>query len=170
SARIPTGSFNSSTAVTLYYSMVMRMPNVNQLQTATAGLFFAGFNNATSANQPGSASSVGARFYLRANTARTGYQVGVAKTSSSVAYDPTVRSTNDVLFLVYCYQVNTGSGSDDVCKLWVNPSSGTFGTDNVPAETTNTIFDTTADYAGPISSWCIQTRGGGANSSPNALI
>ncbi|HZV35642.1 MAG TPA: hypothetical protein VFB72_13795, partial [Verrucomicrobiae bacterium] len=79
----------------VYYSMIVSLPNIASLSSST-GDYCWGFNNG-SGDQTGQPSDFHARVYFKKNGA--GYQLGIARTSS-VAYDPTVHSTNETLFIV----------------------------------------------------------------------
>ena len=127
-ARFPIGSLTSGT---IYFSFLMQITDTNGL--STAGVFWGGLNNgvAASATLP---TVVGTRLYTK--LVEGGYVMGVAKNDSTVAnwvFDTTPRTTSDVLFIVGSYQIGTGSTSDDVSTLYINPDSGTFGAASPPA-------------------------------------
>jgi arylsulfatase A-like enzyme len=58
--------------------------------------------------------------------------IGKSATPADYVYDSTVRSTNDVLFVVASYE-RTGTGT--VASLWINPSVPSFGANAAPAPT-----------------------------------
>jgi hypothetical protein len=63
-------------------------------------------------------------------SATGGYNIGLDKSSGTAAnfvFAPGVFTASDIVFLVGSYAFNTGSTSDDVSQLWVNPSPSTFG-------------------------------------------
>src|ERR1043166_4726806 len=132
SARLSFQSGHPVTTGTLYYSFAFKVLDLTG--ASAGGGFIAGFNNSIGpqGNQP---SVVGTRLYLR--TASGGFNLGVAKNSSNTndwVWDSTVLNTNQTIFLVGSYTFTTlGITNDDVCKLWINPSSTDFGAPNAPA-------------------------------------
>jgi hypothetical protein len=66
------------------------------------------------------------------------FALGTSKAStvaSDCVWDPITRSVGDTLFVVGSYTLNSGSSSDDVSQMWINPSSSTFGDPSAPAYT-----------------------------------
>src|SRR5439155_24018441 len=102
---------------TAYYSFILKLTDISGVVSNAANNFFAGFSD-TSGAQSASLSRCGAR--LVAKKAGTGYQLGIglSSTTSDFVYDPTVRSTNDVLFLVASYEKVSGNTN---ANLWINP-------------------------------------------------
>ncbi|MDB6057944.1 MAG: large protein, partial [Verrucomicrobiales bacterium] len=127
SARLSLPTGRSVTNGTIYYSHLFKVTNTNGL--STSGVFISGFNNSTG-SQGTTPSVVGTRLYLRAVAG--GYNVGVAKNDSTAAnwvWDPRTFTTADTLLLVGSYTFGTvANTTDDVCKLWVNPSASELGT------------------------------------------
>ncbi len=127
-------SFATGTAVTsgtLYYSFIFRALDTNTLNTT--GAFMAGFNNSIG-SQSNTPTVVAPRLYIRLATG--GYNLGVAKNSSistDWVWDSRVFTTNDVLFVVGSYTFNSANSTDDICKMWINPSISDFGSNNAPA-------------------------------------
>ena len=68
------------------------------------------------------------RVYAKASGA--GYVLGISKAAGTVTYDATVRPFNTVSLVVLKYSFNTGSTTDDVVSLYVNPALG--GTEPSP--------------------------------------
>ncbi|HWF18708.1 MAG TPA: immunoglobulin domain-containing protein, partial [Verrucomicrobiae bacterium] len=168
--RINTASpqiFETQNGVKLYYSMLVSVPNIASLPTT--GDYCWGFNNGSGdqGNQP---SDFHARIYFKKNGA--GYQLGIARTTS-VAYDSTVHSTNETVFIVASYEIVTtnssGSSSttNDICRLWINPNTNTFGAAAPPGENTNTIVFTDADETTSPNTFILANR---STTQPNILI
>jgi hypothetical protein len=116
------GNVSSST---IYYSFAVKLTDITGM--STSGIFWAGFNNTGAGSQLTTPSTVATRVVTKASGG--GYQIGLDRNSGNTTlfqWDPTVRNVNDELFLVGSYTFNP-SANDDVSKLWVNPSSGSFG-------------------------------------------
>src|SRR5439155_9068016 len=99
------------TTGTVYYSFALKVSDLTG--ASAAGGFFAGFNNSTGplSSQP---SVVATRLYLR--TTNGGFNLGVAKnssTSSDWAWDGTVLSANQTIFLVGSYTFTSPTNSSD---------------------------------------------------------
>jgi hypothetical protein len=131
--------FLTTGPLSIFYSFVMQVSNINNLTTTTNG-YICGFGDqgtiATQTSQPGTVST---RLYLEKVTG--GYEVGIGKMASP-SYAPTVYTTNQVLFIVADYEIQTsdasGSSKADIVRLWINPATNTFGAPTQPAETVNT--------------------------------
>ena len=127
-------SFAPGTAVTsgtLYYSFILKILDTTGLNWS--GIFFAGFNN-TMGTQTSQPSVVGTRLYIR--NVGSGFNLGVAKNSSTATdwvWDSRVFTNNQVIFVVGSYTFNSGSATDDVSTLWLDPSASNFGSGNPPA-------------------------------------
>ena len=120
--------FNMDSAVgsgTLYYSFIL---NISSAPVAgSGGVFWAGFNN-SAGSQSTTPTTVATRVYSKAIGG--GFVLGTSKSSSTTSdwvFDSTVRNLGDTLFVVGSYTFNTGSSSDDVSSMWINPDSSTFG-------------------------------------------
>ena len=111
---------------TLFYSFAMR---VDTLGASFASGFIAAFVNNT-------ASSYGARLACKTNNGT--YLIGVARSGTGYVYDSTPHSEGETVFIVGSYTFNPNA-NDDVVKLWINPSSSTFGAASAPAAS---VFDT----------------------------
>lgn len=122
------GGFQSGT---VYFSFALKLTDITGLDSA--GQFFAGFNTAqgSQATQP---NTVGDRILAR--SVAGGYNIGIRQgtggAQGNLAWNPTTFTTSDTIFLVGSYTFNTGSSSDDVGQLWVNPDSSTFGALSAP--------------------------------------
>jgi hypothetical protein len=133
SARIPIGRTTTSGAI--YFSFAFKVLDLGAL--SSTGGFFASFNNSTP-TQPTTPTAIGAAVHTRASG--NGFQVGVIKAASGTSvYDTSkVYTTNDTVFVVGRYTVNTSSTTDDEAKLWINPDPATFGAASPPSATLTT--------------------------------
>ncbi len=134
-------SFPAGTAVSsgaLYYSYILKVTDTNGL--TTNGVFVAGFNNSTG-TQSAQPSTVGTRLYVRLTNG--GFNLGTSKNSSTSTdwvWDTKAYTTTNIIFLVGSYTFNSGSSTDDVARLWINPPSSDFDQTNptaLPLLTTN---------------------------------
>jgi hypothetical protein len=129
SARVPIGRTISNG--TLYFSFAFRVLDLGGLNST--GGFFAAFNNSIG-TQSTTPTSIGAGVQVRASG--SGFEVGLKKASGGSVFDGSkVYSTNDIIFVVGSYTINTGSTEDDEAKLWINPDPNTFGAVNPPPPT-----------------------------------
>ncbi len=162
----PSNFFFNTTNATLYYSLLLQAKSIATL--TTAGVYNVGFSIVGLGDQVGQGNIQGARLNLRKVGADT-FQVGIAKNSATVAYAPTLYTTNDVLFIVAEYEIvfneSAPSSVDDNVRLWVNPSPVTFGATTQPTENAS-ILGSTPD-AGTITSFAILQR---SIVSPDLLI
>jgi hypothetical protein len=120
SARLNTSSVVGSG--TIYYSFILDVTSIAGL--STSGVFWAGFNN-SAGSQTTTPSVVATRLYTK--TSGSGFVLGVDKNSASTSdwyWDTTTRNVGDSLFIVGAYELNSGSTSDDVSYLWINPTVG----------------------------------------------
>ena len=98
-------------------------------------MFWAGFNN-SAGSQSTTPSAVTTRVYARFSGA--GFQLGVSKNSSTTSdwyWDSSVHSVGDSLLVVGSYQINSGTSTDDVSQMWINPDAATLGAGTAPAPT-----------------------------------
>jgi hypothetical protein len=112
------------TSGTVYFSFALRLTDVSAV--TTSGIFWAGFNNSLG-SQSTTPTTVSTRLITKPSGA--GFQIGLDRNSgqaSAFVYDPTVYNLGDTVFVVGAYAINSGT-ANDVAKLWVNPSSVTFG-------------------------------------------
>jgi hypothetical protein len=78
-------------------------------------------------------------------SATGGFNLGLDKSSGSApsfVFSPLVFTPNDVIFLVGSYSFNSGSTTDDVSQLWINPPASTFGQAAVPPAALTNIAGT----------------------------
>lgn len=83
----------------------------------TAGVNFAGIMSG-SFPTPG----VAVRAFTRQSGA--GFNFGLGKTNLTATYESTVRALNTTYLVVLKYTVNTGSTTDDIVDMWINPVLG----------------------------------------------
>jgi hypothetical protein len=131
SARFNPGTNTASG--TWFYSFIARLANITGL--SSSGVFWAGFNN-SSGTQTTTPMVVGTRVVTRSATG--GFNVGLDKSSGTPAdfvFSPAVFTTSNVIFLVGSYTFNSGSTTDDVSQLWINPPASAFGQAAAPPAT-----------------------------------
>jgi len=150
-------NYNSGT---VYYSLLLRVSDLTG--AAAGGATIAGFNNTAqtlathdTAAQP---STISGRLIVKPVAANT-YQLGIHKSAGTTAQFVFTDinspfNVNDTLFLVGRYTYNTGTTTDDVFDLWVNPSSATFADDNlIPAPT---ISESLGNDTGQIATFILR--------------
>ena len=119
------------TSGTAYYSFLLNVTDLSGVDTSgTQNNFFAGFGD-TIGSQNATLLRAATRIYTRRSG--SGFNLGVARNSSTPAdwvFDTTQRNTNQVLFVVGCYDYN-----NHTAKLWINPSGSTFGASTAPTPT-----------------------------------
>ena len=134
----------------LYYSFVLRVSDIAALTTTPT--FIAGFSDRAGASglQP---TTVGTRLYLRKRPSPAAspnmFQVGVSKNSGfDISFDdPTEYAVDTPLLIVGGYEiVGTGSGTNDVAKLYINPTS--LGSASAPTTSTPSSPILTAPVTG----------------------
>jgi hypothetical protein len=114
-------SFQSYTTGTVYYSFILNVSSLGSLNTT--GGYFSGMAS--------SSSSFGPAIWTRQNGSN--YDIGVsARSNTTVSWSAGSYSTGNSVFIVTSYQFNTGTTSDDIVKLWINPNSLSFGTGTEP--------------------------------------
>ncbi len=82
------------------------------------------------------------RLYAKSDGAG-GFFFGVSKGASTVVYETTSRSFGTTYLVVSNYVYNTGTATDDVINLWVNPALGGTETPATIANVTGTSNDAT---------------------------
>lgn len=103
---------------TVYSSLLV---NVSAAQTT--GDYFFGLQTGTSVFP--------LRVFIKATTG--GFVFGVAKQGATPTYETTVRTFGTTYLLVNSYTYNTGTTTDDIASLWINPALGS--TESLPALT-----------------------------------
>ncbi len=155
SALLPGGNFQEAvlpfttfSTGTLYFSFAF---NLSSLPTATTYSF--SLNSST---------NFAATVWLQASGG--GYQIGLANRSSGTTpvYDSTVFATGSTVFLVGSYEFVSGT-SNDISRLWINPSAATFAAVAAPSATLTSTGGT--DIAS-LNSFLIR----GASGSPGGTM
>lgn len=137
--------YGTNASLTVYYSMILQAANIANL--STTGEFCFGFNNQQNigdqSNTPG---NWAAKVYFKKSGA--GYLLGVNKmgNAATATFDTTVRSTNDVLFIVVGYEIRpTSAANNDTVRMWINPLASTLGAISPPAATVTGSSATDSD-------------------------
>jgi hypothetical protein len=134
------------TSGSVYYSLAFRADALTGSNNTTGGFFIA-FNNTGNSSQTTNPSVAPARIQSRIDpTDSSKYDLGIfnagataAATSWSSGLDLGVTH-----FIVAGYTFNTGSTTDDVASLWIDPNPSTFETSTPP---TPTVTSTGGDVA-----------------------
>ncbi|MDB6123611.1 MAG: hypothetical protein JWQ71_2604 [Pedosphaera sp.] len=128
--------FNLSSIVgsgTIYYSFALKLTSIAGL--SSSGVFWSGFNN-SAGTQLTTPTTVVTRIVTRTGPGGT-FNLGLDKSSGivgSFVWDSNnFAPTTDTIFIVGSYTFNSGSTTDDVSQMWVNPNSADFGAANAPA-------------------------------------
>jgi hypothetical protein len=166
SARLNLGT--TITAGSVFYSFGFKVTDLGSL--GTSGGFVAGFNNA-SGDQAGTPTVVSTALMMRSISGDPGgFNLGVRKGTGTPAWSPTAFHLNDVIFVVGSYTFQTGSSTDDIASLWLNPDASTFGLGAAPSTTLNHtgVADINAPGIASLTFW----RRGNANLTlePAAMI
>ncbi len=106
-------TFSSQNSGTVYFSFLVNAASVS----TTAGDYNVHL---------GSTSTHYARVYFKKGSASGKFVVGISKSTESELYTSTEYNVGTTYLVVIRYKFNTGSGTDDEVKLWINPDlSGT---------------------------------------------
>jgi hypothetical protein len=108
----------------LYYSFILQCPDLGTLGSG----FLAGFTTNTS-------STYAPRTTIRAGAVAGTYNLGVQKNGGTAAWATNNFTTGESVFVVARYTFRTGSVTDDVCDMWINPDPSTFGSAVPPSST-----------------------------------
>ncbi|MBW7895258.1 MAG: PEP-CTERM sorting domain-containing protein [Opitutaceae bacterium] len=119
-------SFPAISSGSIYYSFALRLTGLPTAATYTFAL-------ATGT------STYGTALWIKPNG--SGYQIGVSQRSDLAAvYDSTVYDLNTTLFIVGRHEyVTVPENNDDISGLWINPSSGDYGSAYAPDPTLTSI-------------------------------
>ncbi len=101
--------FTAITAGSVYTSLLINVSAAQATGDYCAGLYT-------------NSSFLPLRIYVKSSGA--GFVFGISKAGISITYESTVRSFGTTYFLVANYIYNTGTTTDDVVNLWVNPVLG----------------------------------------------
>ncbi|HMW67448.1 MAG TPA: fibronectin type III domain-containing protein, partial [Chitinophagaceae bacterium] len=141
-------TFTSTNSGSVYFSFLVNLSAVQ------GGDYFIGVLQNTSIFP--------VRVYAKTDGAG-GFYFGASKGNSTAAYETNVRSLNTTYLVVAKYTYNTGTTTDDVVDLWVNPALG--GT-----ETTATIPNITGTSLDATSISAIYLRQGSAASAATPQV
>jgi hypothetical protein len=144
--RLPLGQTISSGSA--YYSFAFRADALTGSNN-TIGGFFISFNNTGNSSQTTNPSVAPARIQSRIDPLDSSkYDLGifnVTATSGSTSWSSGL-ALGVTHFIVAGYTFNTGSATDDVASLWIDPDPSTFDTSSPP---TPTVTGTGGDVAAP---------------------
>jgi hypothetical protein len=158
SARIavPTGPITSGTT---YWSGFLRVNTIGTLTSAATGLLAGGFNN-LSGPQATAPTVFGALLKIRKNASdSTQYFVGtgVNNTTGNLVYATSAPQVEgSTVFVVASYTYNPGT-TDDVVKMWINPSSADFGAALPPTATISGALPAGGNELPAIASFDLRT-------------
>ncbi len=134
--RVDLQSAGLPNASTLFYSMLVQVTDITSL--ASTGVFVAGFNNSPGSNTA-NVTQAGARLsFIRDTNTSTTFHFGIRNdiTSSGTSpnnFETTQRNVGETYLVVAEYEYNTGSSTDDVAHLWVDPASASLGGASAPS-------------------------------------
>lgn len=140
-----------SSAVTTGSAYMSFMVNISAVQT---GDYFIGLFQSTSIFP--------LRVYVKSDGAG-GFNFGLSKGSSTVSYETTSRTLGTTYFVAVKYTFNTGTTTDDVVDLWVNPALGS-------TETTATIAGVTGAATDATTIGSVMIRQGGSASASSQQV
>ncbi len=157
SLRLPLGTNLASSEI--YFSFAMRVDTLGASFTGDGTL--AGFTT-------GTGTSFGTKVNIRPNGAG-GYNLGVSKLTGTTygAWAGDNFMPGETVFVVGRYRFNDATSTDDLCDLWLNPSSSTFGATNPPPATIAGAGAGGTDLA-QIDRFFF--RAGGSTASPAKLV
>ncbi len=155
-----------------YYSFILKITDISQVPSTNANNLFCGFSDGSGA-QPGAAvARIGSRILTKATN--SGFVLGIGRnnTPSDYVFDTTVHNVGETLFIVASYELVLSNSTviRTNVNLWINPSTNSFGTTNVPTPTVSAV--NTTSTAGDINTnrvagFCIVCQNSNA---PSGLI
>jgi len=114
----------------LYFSFLVKFTNIDN--TTSGGTLFAGFNN-SSGSSTTTPTVVAPRVYVKTNSAGGGFLLGMQPNGGTIVWDTTPHDVNETLLIVGKYEIVNGlGGADDLCSLWINPSSALGSSSETP--------------------------------------
>jgi hypothetical protein len=150
----------------VYYSMLVNVSNISNLNDTAAGSFFAGFQPHTLVSPAVSSIATGGGNLLIHRDAdnASAYNLGVAASAGGAGNNDRVFDTTEfvqgqTVFVVVAYQMNPDA-NDDQAFLWINPDPSTYGdlTPPAPTITSNGSLTAAADH-GPVASFFLRNNG-----------
>jgi hypothetical protein len=163
--RLPLGGgFSQDAGGTVYFSLALRVDELTGATNTTGG-FLLGLNNsavATTSNPTAAAARIQARIDP---TDPAKFNLGVFRnvnaTAGAASWSGPL-TVGDTLFLVGSYESVAGA-QNDIARLWINPSPGTFGDPAFsPITTPPTLIDNTTATGSDIGVASIILRQGPA--------
>ncbi len=153
SLRLPLGT--NLTSGEIYFSFALRVDNLGTSFTSDGTL--AGFTT-------GTGTTFGTKINIRANGGG-GFNLGVSKLTGTTygAWAGDNFAVGETVFVVGRYQFKDANSTDDLCDLWLNPGSWTFGATTPPPATIGNAGAGGTDLA-QIDRFFF--RGGGSSASP----
>ncbi len=157
SLRLPLGT--NLTSGDLYFSFALRVDSLGPSFTSDGTL--AGFTT-------GTGTSFGTKINIRVN-GTGGFNLGVSKAAGTTYGDwaATDFIVGDSIFVVGRYRFNSGSGTDDLSDLWLNPGRAGFGASTPPSATIAGVGNGGTDLS-QIDRFFF--RSGGSSASPAKLV
>jgi len=148
-------SFTSQTSGSVYVAFLINVTS----STTTGDYFFHVIESPTSTYFKG-------RIWIKQGSSASKFYIGVAKTGTTpaVAYSASEYDAGTTYLLVLKYQFNTGSATDDVVTLYVEPSP--LSTE--PASPTITASDNTTTDGASVT--CVALRQGGSTTLPKLNV
>jgi hypothetical protein len=156
-----TQSYTTNSTASLYYSFLMRVDDLGNLDTT--GGYFAGLGNATGV-------SLGAPVAIR--RAGEGFQLGIGKRDTAIgdfSFSDTVLSLGQTILVVGSYNLVAGPINNDFASLWIDPTG--LGNLNPPPATLNTAPSGINNDVLSFSSFTLKPQGGTTSTEiPGSLI
>src|SRR5205823_1709254 len=111
----------------VYFSFILRVDNLGSSINTLGTL--AGFTT-------GTGTSFGTKINIQTNGVG-GFNLGVSKGTAGTfgAFASQNFNVGETIFVVGRYTFVGGAGTDDICDMWLNPDSATFGSNAPPAAT-----------------------------------
>ncbi len=137
------GSLSSVTVGTVYYSFAFSLTSQPTVSAYSFGLATSNTN-------------YGATVWFQASG--SGFNIGLAGRTGTPVYSTTVYSLNTTIFIVGAYEFVSGA-SNDISRLWINPSDFGNGPSYVPP-TPNLTNTPGGNDLGGVSQFLIRGTGG----------
>jgi hypothetical protein len=121
----------STSGTTIYYSFLLRINSLGSLNTA--GGYFTGISSGTT--------NYASTVFVRRNTSTsTRFNLGISsRSTSAILWLPDSLNINTVYLVVTSYTLNAGT-SNDISKIWINPTS--LGTATEPLSNGSAVAGT----------------------------
>jgi hypothetical protein len=150
----------------VYYSMLLNVSDISNLNDTANGSFFAGFQpHALVSPAVSSIATGGGNLLIHRDADNvSAYNLGVAASAGGAGnadrvFDTTEFVQDETVFVVVAYQMNPDV-NDDQAFLWLNPNPSTFGASSAPTPTlTSNGSLTAANDHGPVASFFLRNNG-----------